>query len=130
VTELDKASEAWGVEVLRHEIKNITPPHDVLSAMENQIRAEREKRAVILTSGGVRDAKINEAEGQKQQIIKQSEASQQQQIHEANGQAAAILAVEYNAIRPGYCGSGRVRPRRARGVRRLPAWGDMRRIHW
>ena len=93
VTELDKASEPWGVKVLRYEIKNITPPHDVLSAMEKQMRAEREKRAVILTSEGVRDAKINEAEGEKQQVIKQSEASQQQQINEANGQAAAILAV-------------------------------------
>ena len=93
VTELDKASEAWGVKVLRYEIKNITPPHDVLSAMEKQMRAEREKRAVILTSEGVRDAKINEAEGEKQQVIKQSEASQLQQINEANGQAAAILAV-------------------------------------
>ncbi len=93
VTELDKASEPWGVKVLRYEIKNITPPQDVLSAMEKQMRAEREKRAVILTSEGVRDARINEAEGEKQQVIKQSEASQQQQINEAQGQAAAILAV-------------------------------------
>ncbi len=93
VTELDKASEAWGVKVLRYEIKNITPPQDVLSAMEKQMRAEREKRAVILTSEGVRDAKINEAEGEKQQVIKQSEASQLQQINEAQGQAAAILSV-------------------------------------
>ena len=93
VTELDKASEAWGVKVLRYEIKNITPPQDVLSAMEKQMRAEREKRAVILTSEGVRDAKINESEGEKQQIIKQSEASQLQQINEAQGQAAAILSV-------------------------------------
>ena len=93
VTELDKASEPWGVKVLRYEIKNITPPQDVLSAMEKQMRAEREKRAVILTSEGVRDAKINQAEGEKQQIIKQSEASQQQQINEAQGQAQAILAV-------------------------------------
>ena len=52
VTELDKASEPWGVKVLRYEIKNITPPHDVLAAMEKQMRAEREKRAVILTSEG------------------------------------------------------------------------------
>jgi len=56
VNELDKASEAWGVKVLRYEIKNITPPHDVLAAMEKQMRAEREKRAVILTSEGERDA--------------------------------------------------------------------------
>ncbi len=93
VTELDKASEPWGVKVLRYEIKNITPPHDVLAAMEKQMRAEREKRAVILTSEGTRDALINNAEGDKQQVIKASEARRQQQINEAEGQAAAILAV-------------------------------------
>jgi len=93
VTELDKASEAWGVKVLRYEIKNITPPHDVLAAMEKQMRAEREKRAVILTSEGVRDAAVNTAEGDKQQVIKASEARKQQQINEAEGQAAAILSV-------------------------------------
>jgi regulator of protease activity HflC (stomatin/prohibitin superfamily) len=93
VAELDKASDPWGVKVLRYEIKNINPPADVLGAMEKQMRAEREKRAVILTSEGERDAKINEAEGEKQQVIKQSEAVQQQQINEAEGQAAAILAI-------------------------------------
>jgi len=93
VVELDKASEPWGVKVLRYEIKNINPPRDVLSAMEKQMRAEREKRAVVLTSEGERDAKINEAEGDKQRVIKASEASQQQQINEAQGQAEAILAV-------------------------------------
>jgi regulator of protease activity HflC (stomatin/prohibitin superfamily) len=93
VTELDKASEAWGVKVLRYEIKNITPPHDVLAAMEKQMRAEREKRAVILTSEGMRDAAVNNAEGEKQQVIKASEARKQQQINEAEGQAAAILSV-------------------------------------
>jgi len=93
VGELDKASEAWGVKVLRYEIKNITPPKDVLSAMEKQMRAEREKRAVVLTSEGERDAKINAAEGDKQRVIKQSEANKQQQINEAEGQAQAILAV-------------------------------------
>jgi regulator of protease activity HflC (stomatin/prohibitin superfamily) len=93
VTELDKASEPWGVKVLRYEIKNITPPADVLAAMEKQMRAEREKRAVILTSEGQRDAAINNAEGEKQQTIKASEARKQQQINEAEGQASAILAV-------------------------------------
>jgi regulator of protease activity HflC (stomatin/prohibitin superfamily) len=93
VSELDKASAPWGVKVLRYEIKNITPPKDVLSAMEKQMRAEREKRAVVLTSEGERDAKINQAEGEKQRVIKQSEASRQQQINEAQGQAEAILAV-------------------------------------
>ena len=93
VAELDKASDPWGVKVLRYEIKNINPPHDVLSAMEKQMRAEREKRAVILTSEGERDAKINQAEGEKQRVIKESEAAKQQQINEAQGEAEAILAV-------------------------------------
>ena len=93
VSELDKASDPWGVKVLRYEIKNINPPQDVLGAMEKQMRAEREKRAVILTSEGERDAKINEAEGEKQRVIKESEAAKQQQINEADGEAQAILAV-------------------------------------
>jgi len=93
VTELDKASEPWGIKVLRYEIKNINPPTDVLAAMEKQMRAEREKRAVILASEGERDAAINSAEGKKQQVIKASEANKQQQINEAEGGAAAILAI-------------------------------------
>jgi regulator of protease activity HflC (stomatin/prohibitin superfamily) len=93
VSELDKATDSWGVKVLRYEIKNITPPHDVLAAMEKQMRAEREKRAVILTSEGARDAAINTADGTKQEVIKASEARKQQQINEAEGQASAIMAV-------------------------------------
>jgi len=93
ITELDKASEPWGVKVLRYEIKNITPPQDVLAAMEKQMRAEREKRATILNSEAVRDAAINKAEGEKQQAIKASEAEKQKQINEAEGRASAILAV-------------------------------------
>jgi regulator of protease activity HflC (stomatin/prohibitin superfamily) len=93
VSELDKATEAWGVKVMRYEIKNINPPQDVLSAMEKQMRAEREKRAVILNSEGARDAAINNAEGDKQKAIKASEGRKQQQINEAEGQAAAILSV-------------------------------------
>jgi len=93
VAELDKASTPWGVKVLRYEIKNITPPKDILQAMEKQMRAEREKRAVILASEGERDAKINQAEGDKQRVIKQSEATKQLQINEAQGEAEAILAV-------------------------------------
>ena len=93
VQELDKASEAWGVKVLRYEIKNITPPHDVLAAMEKQMRAEREKRAVILTSEGERDAAINKAEGDKQQVIK------------AVGSAAA--AADQRGRRPGVSHSRR-----------------------
>jgi regulator of protease activity HflC (stomatin/prohibitin superfamily) len=93
VSELDKASEPWGVKVLRYEIRNINPPQDVLQAMEKQMRAEREKRALVLTSEGERDAKINQAEGDKQRVIKASEAARQQQINEAAGEAEAILAV-------------------------------------
>ena len=103
VNELDKASEPWGVKVLRYEIKNITPPEDILAAMEKQMRAEREKRALILTSEGERDAAINNAEGQKQQVIKASEAKKQQQINEAEGQRA---------------GHPRHRPRHRRGAAR------------
>ena len=93
VEELDKASDAWGVKVLRYEIKNINPPRDVVSAMEKQMRAEREKRATVLQSEGERDAKINEAEGEKQRVIKESEAVREQQINEAHGEAAAILSI-------------------------------------
>jgi len=93
VSEVDKASEPWGVKVLRYEIKNINPPQDILSAMEKQMRAEREKRSVILTSEGVRDAAVNTAEGEKQRSIKGSEAVRQKQINEAEGQAQAILSI-------------------------------------
>jgi regulator of protease activity HflC (stomatin/prohibitin superfamily) len=93
VSEVDKASEAWGIKVLRYEIKNIIPPQDVLSAMEKQMRAEREKRAAVLTSEGERDAKINQAEGEKQRVIKESEAVYQKQVNEAKGQGEAILSV-------------------------------------
>jgi regulator of protease activity HflC (stomatin/prohibitin superfamily) len=91
--ELDKASAPWGVKVLRYEIKNINPPAGVVDAMEKQMRAEREKRAVILASEGERDSAINQAEGEKQRVIKASEANRQQQINEAQGEAEAILAV-------------------------------------
>lgn len=93
VSELDMASDPWGVKVLRYEIKNINPPRDILDAMEKQMRAEREKRAAILTSEGVRDSNINQAEGEKQKVIKESEASKQQQINEAEGEGQAILTV-------------------------------------
>ncbi len=90
---LDAATQAWGVKVLRYEIKAIVPPKDVLDAMEKQMRAEREKRANILASEGARDGKINNAEGIKQDMIKQSEAVKQKQINEAEGHAAAILTI-------------------------------------
>jgi regulator of protease activity HflC (stomatin/prohibitin superfamily) len=93
VREVDMASDPWGVKVLRYEIRNINPPRDVIEAMEKQMRAEREKRAVILESEGVRDANINRAEGEKQKVIKESEARRQSQINEAEGEASAIEAV-------------------------------------
>lgn len=93
VIALDKATDSWGVKVLRYELKSITPPRDVIEAMEKQMRAEREKRAQILTSEGDRDSKINRAEGLKQEVIKNSEAEKQKRINEAQGQAEAILAI-------------------------------------
>jgi regulator of protease activity HflC (stomatin/prohibitin superfamily) len=93
VGEIDQASEAWGVKVLRYEIKNIKPPDDIRAAMERQMRAERDKRAAVLDSEGKRDALINTAEGRKQEEIKASEAQRQREINEAEGHAAAIRAV-------------------------------------
>jgi len=93
VGEIDKASTAWGVKVLRYEIKNIKPSEDIRAAMERQMRAERNKRAAILESEGTRDALINTAEGKKQEEIKASEAQQQRQINEAEGRAEAIRAI-------------------------------------
>ena len=93
VREVDRASDPWGVKILRYEIRDITPPTDVLNAMEKQMRAEREKRATILASEGDRDAQINRAEGEKQRVLRESEAQRQRQINEAEGEAQAILAV-------------------------------------
>lgn len=93
VMAIDKATDAWGVKVLRYELKSITPPKDVKEAMEKQMRAEREKRAKILESEGDRDSKINRAEGLKQEAIKASEAEKQKRINEAEGNAQAIMLV-------------------------------------
>lgn len=93
VEEVDKASEAWGVKVLRYEIKNINPPREVVAAMEKQMRAEREKRASILQSEGERESRINIAEGNKQSAIKESEAGMLSQVNQAKGEAEAILEV-------------------------------------
>jgi len=79
--------------VLRYEIKDLTPPAEILRAMQAQITAEREKRAVIATSEGKRQEEINLAEGQKQAAIAKSEGEKQAQINNAEGEAAAILAV-------------------------------------
>jgi regulator of protease activity HflC (stomatin/prohibitin superfamily) len=93
VGELDKASEPWGIKVMRFEIQKITPPSEILDAMEKQVRAEREKRATILSSEGRRDALINQAEAEKVQTIKSSEAELLKQVNEAKGQATAIKEI-------------------------------------
>lgn len=93
VLAIDEAAIGWGVKVLRYEIKNISPPATVLQAMEKQMQAEREKRAVILESEGQMQSAINSAEGQKQRVVLQSEALKLEQINKAEGEAAAILSV-------------------------------------
>lgn len=87
---LDKASEPWGLKITRYEIANIAPPQSVRDALEKQMRAERERRAVIAESEGEREAKINVAEGEKQEVIKQSEAIRDKQVNEAEGKAKEI----------------------------------------
>ncbi len=90
VDAVDKASEPWGVKVTRYEVKNISPPQSIRDAMEKQMRAEREKRAVIAESEGTKQAKINNAEGDKQELIKKSEGEMQKRINEAAGRASEI----------------------------------------
>ena len=93
VSAVDKASDPWGIKVTRYEIKNITPPRTIRDAMEKQMRAEREKRAMIAESEGERQAKINRAEGEKQEAINLSEGERQRKINEAEGRAKEILLV-------------------------------------
>ncbi|GAA4401723.1 SPFH domain-containing protein [Nibrella viscosa] len=93
VQSIDEAAISWGVKVLRYEIKNITPPQTVLNAMEKQMQAEREKRAVILQSEGEKQSAINLAEGQKQKVVLESEGIRLRQINEAAGEAEAIITV-------------------------------------
>ncbi len=90
ITALDKASEPWGLKITRYEIANITPPPSVREALEKQMRAERERRAVVAESEGQKEAKINVAEGEKQEVIKQSEAIRDKQVNEAEGKAREI----------------------------------------
>jgi len=93
VEAVDKASDPWGVKVTRYEIKNITPPQTIRDAMEKQMRAEREKRALIAESEGDRQAKINRAEGDKQEAIAKSEGEKTKRVNEAAGRAQEILLV-------------------------------------
>ncbi|GAB3934913.1 SPFH domain-containing protein [Larkinella terrae] len=93
VRSIDEAAIGWGVKVLRYEIKNITPPQSVLNAMEKQMQAEREKRAVILQSEGEKQSAINIAEGQKQKVVLESEGVRLRQINEAAGEAEAIKSI-------------------------------------
>jgi len=93
VDAVDRASEPWGVKVTRYEVKNIIPPQSIKDAMEKQMRAEREKRAVIAESEGDKQAKINRAEGDKQEAIARSEGEKQKRINEAEGRAFEIQKV-------------------------------------
>ena len=93
VEAVDKASDPWGVKVSRYEVKNISPPQSIKDAMEKQMRAEREKRAVIAESEGTRQAKINNADGDKQEYILKSEGEKMRRINEAAGRASEIEQV-------------------------------------
>ena len=93
VAAVDKASDPWGIKVTRYEIKNITPPQSIRDAMEKQMRAEREKRAMIAESEGERQSKINRAEGDRQQAIALSESERARRINVAEGRAQEILLV-------------------------------------
>lgn len=93
VEAVDLASDPWGVKVTRYEVKNIVPPQSIKDAMEKQMRAVREKRAVIAESEGQKQAKINVADGDKQELIAKSEGEKQKRINEAEGRAAEIEKV-------------------------------------
>ena len=95
VSAIDEAAQNWGVKVLRYEIKDITPPHSVMEAMEKQMRAEREKRAAIATSEGDRQSRINRSEGLKKEAIQISEGEKERRINEAEGQAREIQLVAH-----------------------------------
>jgi len=93
VSAIDKAAEPWGLKVTRYEIKNIQPPVSIKDAMEKQMRAEREKRALIAESEGDKQAKINRAEGDKQEAIAKSEGEKMKRINEAEGRGQEIERV-------------------------------------
>ena len=93
VQAIDEAALNWGVKVLRYEIKDLTPPKEILHAMQSQITAEREKRALIAASEGRRQEQINIATGEREAFIARSEGEKQAEINKAQGEAAAIMAV-------------------------------------
>ncbi len=93
VTAINQAAQTWGIQCMRYEIKNITPPNSVLKAMELQMAADRQKRATILESEGKRQSQINVAEGKKQEVVLESEGAMTDQVNRARGEAEAILAV-------------------------------------
>ena len=93
VSELDRAATTWGVKVLRYEIRDITPPREVINAMELQITAERQKRALIAKSEGEKQQAVNVSEGERQQQINRAEGAKRARILEAEGQAEAVLTV-------------------------------------
>lgn len=93
VSAIDESAENWGVKVLRYEIKDLTPPKEILHAMQAQITAEREKRALIAASEGRKQEQINIATGEREASIAKSEGEKQASINRAEGQAAAILAI-------------------------------------
>jgi regulator of protease activity HflC (stomatin/prohibitin superfamily) len=95
VQALDEAASNWGVKVLRYEIKDLTPPAEILRAMQAQITAEREKRALIAASEGRRQEQINIATGEREAAIARSEGEKQAEINKAQGEAAAITAVAH-----------------------------------
>ena len=90
---LDEAGSSWGIRVHRYEIKNISPPETVRSAMEKQVRAERDRRAILASSEGDKQSRINRSEGLKTEVINRSEGEMQRRINEAEGKAAEIIAI-------------------------------------
>jgi regulator of protease activity HflC (stomatin/prohibitin superfamily) len=90
ISAVDMATDPWGIKVTRYEIKAITPPKSIQDAMEKEMRAEREKRALIAESLGKKEARINAAQGEREQLIQESEGEKQRRINEADGKAYEI----------------------------------------